>query len=53
MNYSKEYMTFLEAHRRSVEFKDKMKQAAIEGARRLLEDSVQSGLTTTETEETK
>lgn len=44
MNYSKEYMSFLEAHRRAVEFKDKMKQAALEGARRLLEEGIENGV---------
>lgn len=29
MNYSKEYLSFLEAHRQTLEYKDKMKQAAL------------------------
>lgn len=40
MNYSEEYLSFLEANRRSLEFKDKIKQAALAYTEKKIEDSL-------------
>ena len=40
MNYSTEYLSFLEAHRQAVEFKDKMKQAALVHIEKKIEASL-------------
>lgn len=40
MNYSEEYLSFLEAHRRSMEFKDKIAKAAIIALEKRMEDEL-------------
>lgn len=45
MNYSKEYMSFLETHRQMMEFKDKMKQAASRHYKQKLEDGIATNQT--------
>lgn len=42
MKLSKEYMSFLEAHRQVVEFKDKLKQAANRAMEEKVEQSVKA-----------
>lgn len=40
MNYSKEYLSFLEVHRQTMEFKNKMAQAFIQSQQKKLEASL-------------